>query len=96
MEMDLLETTALFTLKNLKKCVQRMSETQKERVLSSLLAYVLAEESDDEKMAEKLKNAALAEINEVLKATKEEKSAEEESEEKSTERKGKKRKVEIY
>ncbi|MCD6137142.1 MAG: hypothetical protein J7J91_00945 [Deltaproteobacteria bacterium] len=94
--MDLLETTALFTLKNLKKCVQRMSETQKERVLSSLLAYVLAEESDDEKMAEKLKNAALAEINEVLKATKEEKSAEEESEEKSTERKGKKRKVEIY
>ena len=94
--MDLLETTALFTLKNLKKCVQRMSETQKERVLSSLLAYVLAEESDDEKMAEKLKNAALAEINEVLKATKEEKSTEEESEEKSTERKGKKRKVEIY
>ena len=94
--MDLLETTALFTLRNLKKCVQRMSETQKERVLSSLLAYVLAEESDDEKMAEKLKSAALAEINEALKATKEEKSGEGENEERSTERKGKKRRVEIY
>lgn len=94
--MDLLETTALFTLRNLKKCVQRMSKTQKERILSSLLAYVLAEESDDEKMAEKLKSAALAEINEALKATKEEKSSEEESEERSSEKKVKKRKVEIY
>ena len=94
--MELLETTALFTIRNLRKCISRMSEAQKERVLSSLLAYILAEESDDEKMAEKIKSAALTEINEVLKATKEEKSAEEEREEKSTERKGKKRKAEIY
>jgi len=94
--MDLLETTAIFTLRNLKKCVRRMSEEQKERVLSSLLAYVLAEESDDEKMAEKLKSAALAEINEALKATKEEKSGEEENEERGTERKEKKRRMIVH
>ena len=94
--MDLLETTAIFTLRNLKKCVRRMREEQKERVLSSLLAYILAEESDDEKMAEKLKSAALAEINEALKATKEESATEGEDTESSSEKKGKKRKAIVY
>ena len=97
--MELLETTALFTIRNLRKCISRMSEAQKERILSSLLAYILAEESDDEKMAEKIKSAALAEVNEALKATKEE-GAERESEERGGERgsekKGKKGKAVIY
>ena len=93
--MELLETTALFTIRNLRKCISRMSEAQKERILSSLLAYILAEESDDEKMAEKIKSAALAEINEALKATKEEKS-EEEGKKESTERKEKIRRTIIH
>jgi len=96
MEMELLETTALFTIRNLRKCISRMSEAQKERVLSSLLAYILAEESDDERMAEKLKSAALAEINEALKATKEESAEKEREEEKGTGKKGKKGKAIIY
>ena len=97
--MELLETTALFTIRNLRKCISRMSEAQKERILSSLLAYILAEESDDEKMAEKIKSAALAEINEALKATKEEsaeRESEERGEERGTEKKGKKGKAIIY
>ena len=94
--MELLETTALFTIRNLRKCISRMSEAQKERVLSSLLAYILAEESDDERMAEKLKSAALAEINEALKATKEESAEKEREEEKGTGKKGKKGKAIIY
>jgi len=95
--MELLETTALFTIRNLRKCISRMDEAQKERILSSLLAYILAEESDDEKMAEKLKSAALAEINEALKATKEE-SAEGggEEEEKGGGKKGKKKGAIVY
>jgi len=93
--MELLETTALFTIRNLRKCISRMSEEQKERILSSLLAYILAEESDDEKMAEKIKSAALAEINEALKETKEEKSREERKKE-STERKEKIRRTIIH
>ena len=94
--MELLETTALFTIRNLRKCISRMSEAQKERILSSLLAYILAEESDDEKMAEKLKSAALAEINEALKATKEESAEKEGEEEKGTGKKGKKRGGIVY
>ncbi len=94
--MELLETTALFTIRNLRKCISRMSGAQKERILSSLLAYILAEESDDEKMAEKLKSAALAEINEALKATKEESAEKEEEEEKGTGKKGKKRGGIVY
>jgi len=97
--MELLETTALFTIRNLRKCISRMSEAQKERILSSLLAYILAEESDDEKMAEKIKSAALAEINEALKATKEEnaeRESEERGEERGVEKKEKKGKAVIY
>ena len=73
-----------------------MSEEQKERILSSLLAYILAEESDDEKMAEKIKSAALAEINEALKATKEGGETEGEDAGSSSEKKVKKRKAIVY